>query len=155
MVNVPTAVLIDEQGVMVRYDEDAYSMVHTMGTFEFGNDRYRPAVLDWVENGADSKYVMSAADVTAHLTPRTSAEAEAEAAFALGVHFSREGNDELANLYWDRAQGLHPESWNYHRQDWSFLPPAETQRNWLSKVQSLQGKPYYRPLDLPESSGGQ
>ncbi len=150
MVNVPTAVLINEEGVIVRYDEDAYSKVHSMGTFEFGNDRYRPVVLDWVQNGAQSRYVKSPKEVTAHLSPRTADEAKADPSFRLGSYFYSEGNEAKANQYWDTAQELNPSSWNYHRQDWSFLAPAETNRNWLAKVQSLQGKPYYRPLDLPE-----
>ncbi len=149
MVNVPTAVLIDERGVMVRYDEDAYSKVHSMGTFEFGNDRYRPVVLDWAKNGAESPYVQSAAQVTAHLSPSTKEEAAADPYFRLGVYFYAQDDAARANTYWDKAQELNPDSWNYHRQDWSFLEPAETNRNWLSKVQSLNGRPYYRP-SLPD-----
>jgi hypothetical protein len=147
---VPTDVLIDEEGVMVRHDEDAYSKVHSMGTFEFGNDRYRPVVLDWVANGADSVYAKSPEEVTAPLRGGTDSEAQADALFKLGVYFYQAEGEELANQYWDEAQALHPVSWNMHRQDWSFLASAETSRNWLSKVQSLQGKPYYRPLELPE-----
>ena len=150
MINVPTGVLIDEAGIMVRHDEDAYSKVHSMNGFQFGNDRYRPVVLDWVEKGADSVYVQSPKDVTAPLQGGTDSEAEADALFKLGVYFYQAGNREFANRYWDDAQTLYPASWNMHRQDWSFLDSAETSRNWLSKVRSLEGKPYYRPLALPE-----
>lgn len=44
------------------------------------------------------------------------------------------------------AQALNPDSWNYHRQDWSFTP-AEAGINWQRKVQTLGDKPYYRPID--------
>ena len=84
---MPTGVLIDEQGIMVRHDEDAYSKVHSMGSFEFGNDRYRPVVLDWVANGADSVYVQSPEEVTAPLLGSTEDEAQADALFKLGVYF--------------------------------------------------------------------
>ncbi|MDX1384385.1 MAG: hypothetical protein R3190_12110 [Thermoanaerobaculia bacterium] len=151
MVNVPTAVWVDEDGRIVRHDEDAYSAIHQAGTFTFGRDDYRPAVYDWVRNGAASRYVQSPEEVLARIPSRTPDEARADPTFKLAVHFYLEGDLERANRYWDEAQTLNPSSWNYHRQDWSFLDPAETGRNWLEKVQALDGKPYYKPLDFPDS----
>jgi hypothetical protein len=148
MNNVPTGVWVDEDGRIVRLDEDAYSKKYTMGNFSFGNDVYRPAVRDWVENGEKSRYVQPAPEIASHIGRRSEAQARADAAFKLGVYFFELGNKEKANLYWDEAQRLRPESWNYHRQDWSFLPPQETQSNWWKKFQALEGKPYYRPLEL-------
>ena len=148
MVNVPTAVWIDEAGRILRHDEDAYSKSYQAGTLTFGNDVYRPAVYDWVRNGAESRYLQSRDEVLARIPRRTDAGALADPTFKLAVHFHLAGDAERANRYWDEAQALNPDSWNYHRQDWSFLDPAETGRNWLQKFQALEGKPYYKPLDL-------
>jgi tetratricopeptide (TPR) repeat protein len=149
MVNVPTAVWIDETGKIVRHDEDAYSKSYTIPGYKFGNDVYRPAVYDWVKNGAKSQYVQSPETVLAKLPKRGENEALADANFKLGVWFYAQGDRERANKYWDEAQKLNPDSWNYHRQDWSFLEQSETMKNWLAKFRALGDKPYYRPLDLP------
>ena len=49
-----------------------------------------------------------------------------------------------ATKYFERAQQLNPDDWNYHRQDWSFEPGAG--RKWLEKFQKTD-KEYY-PLDM-------
>jgi hypothetical protein len=149
MVNVPTAVWIDEEGRIVRHDEDAYSKSYQAGNLSFDNDVYRPAVYDWVKRGADSRYVETPEQVLAQIPTRGEAESLAEPTFQLGVWFYLNGDRERADRYWDEAQKLNPDSWNYHRQDWSFLDGAETTKNWLAKFRSLGDKPYYRPLELP------
>lgn len=148
-VNVPSAVWIDEEGRIVRYNEGTYASTHTLGTFEFGTDEYLPAVRDWVENGADSKYVQPPEVVSEKIIPRNSDAELAEPTFKLGVYFHQQGDEERANQYWEAAQKLNPESWNFHRQDWSFTP-AVAIRNWSQKVQQLGDKPYYQPLDLED-----
>jgi len=40
-VNVPSAVWIDEEGRIVRYNEGTYASSHKLGTFEFGRDERR------------------------------------------------------------------------------------------------------------------
>ena len=113
-----------------------------MGTFEFGRDDYAPMVKDWVTKGAASEYAQ------ANAVPdlgKSSDEVMAEANFKLGVYFHRAGNSVKADHYWVSAQQLNPDSWNYHRQDWSFTP-EEAGANWTKKAQSLGDKPYYRPL---------
>jgi hypothetical protein len=64
------------------------------------------------------------------------------------VYFHAAGDENRANQFWEQAQALRPESWNYHRQDWSFTP-AEAGRNWLQKFQELGDRDYYPALDLP------
>jgi hypothetical protein len=149
MVNVPTAVWIDEEGRILRHDEDAYSKGYALGNTKFGNDVYRPAIYDWVKNGAQSRYVQDRETALAKIPKRTEAQALAEPTFKLGVWFHLQGDQERANKYWDEAQKLNPDSWNYHRQDWSFLEPSTTMQNWMAKFRALGDKPYYRPLELP------
>ena len=146
-VNVPSAVWIDEEGKIVRYNEGTYASTHKMGTFEFGRDDYLPAVRDWVENGVESEFVQSAQDVSKNIIARSSDAEQAEPTFKLGVYFHLQGDEERANQYWEKAQTLNPDSWNFHRQDWSFTP-SEAILNWQKKVQGLGDRPYYQPLGL-------
>lgn len=148
LVNVPSGIWIDEEGQIVRINEGTYAAHHKLGTFEFGSNLYVPAVRDWIARGPESKYVWSPEEVKARIIQRTPDAERAEPAFKLGVYFHRQGNEAKASRWWQESQKLNPDSWNFHRQDWSFTPDAAI-RNWYRKVQSLGDKPYYRPLELP------
>jgi hypothetical protein len=148
LVNVPAGVWIDEQGKIVRIDEGTYTKKHQLGAIEFGSNDYVPAVRDWIANGADSPYVWTAQEVAQRIIPRTPQAERAEPAFKLGVYFHRRGNSAKADQWWEESQKLNPDSWNFHRQDWSFNR-AEATIKWMSKVGKLGDKPYYRPLQLP------
>ena len=146
LVNVPSAVWIDEAGYVRRIDEGAYATTHNMGDFEFGRDDYAPMVADWVDKGDASNHLMSAEDVAHQIEAVGGDGAEAEPLFKLGVYFHEQGDAAKADLYWQRAQALRPQSWNYHRQDWSFTP-EEAGANWAEKVKTLGDRPYYQPID--------
>ena len=73
---------------------------------------------------------------------------EADASFKLAVYFHDNGNQELASKYFEHAQQLNPNDWNYHRQEWSFTP-KEAGKKWMDKFQKLD-TPYYPKLDLPD-----
>ena len=148
MVNVPAGVWIDEEGRIVRSNEGTYAKHHSLGNFDFGSDIYVPALKDWLAKGADSEYIWTADEVKENMIPRTGDAEKAEPTFKLGVYFHEQGDEERANEYWEAAQKLNPDSWNFHRQDWSFTP-SEAGANWLKKVQTLGDKPYYQPMDLP------
>lgn len=144
LLNVPSAVWIDEQGRVRRLDEGAYAQVHKMGDFEFGRSDYAPMVVDWAQRGEASPHIQDPGEVA---LPRVTDEAaRAEPAFRLGVYFQQAGLDDKANTYWAMAQSLNPDSWNYHRQDWAFTPD-EANTNFAKKVQSLGDKPYYKPIE--------
>jgi hypothetical protein len=155
MVNVPTGVWINEEGVIVRPPETAYSSnveleMQGKKLSSRGGD-YVAALRDWVAKGAASEFVMTPEQITAKMPPLTQDQAKAEALFQLGVHFQKSGDEARANQYWEQAEALRPESWNYHRQDWSFTP-QEAGRNWIKKFLGLGDKDYYAPLDLPTAS---
>jgi hypothetical protein len=148
LVNVPSGVWIDEQGKIVRIDEGTYTKKHKLGNIEFGSDIYLPAVRDWLAKGSESEYVWTADEVKDRIIQRSPDAERAEPAFKLGVYFHRKGDEAKANQWWEESQKLNPDSWNFHRQDWSFTK-SEATAKWMQKVGKLKGKPYYRPLDLP------
>jgi hypothetical protein len=150
MVNVPSGVWIDEQGRIVRPVETAYT---TSRTLRFGEkaittqgEEYVAALRDWVARGAASPYAMTPEQIAAALPLRSAREMEADASFRLAV-FLQVVNPRLAAKWYARAQELNPDSWNYHRQEWSFTPDAAGAK-WLKKFQE-SGKPYYPPLQMP------
>lgn len=155
LVNVPSAVWIDEQGVVRRIDEGTYATTHKMGDFEFGREDYAPMVADWVAHGDKSAHV--AAPGSLAIAAKTEEQAKAEPAFKLGLYLNEQGMGAKADKYWQLAQTLNPDSWNYHRQDWAYTP-EQAGANWQKKAQSLGEKPYYKPiegLDTKPTSGGQ
>lgn len=155
MVNVPTGVWIDEQGRVVRPSETAYT---TNAKLTFGGksistegEVYVAALRDWVANGDKSVYALNDEEFRKRVEPRSPALAEADASFKMAVYFHAAGNPELAEKYWEHAQELNPDDWNYHRQDWSFTP-QEAGKKWMEKFQKTN-KPYYAPLDMPKNNG--
>jgi len=149
MVNVPSGVWIDEQGRIVRPAEMAYSKEMKVLGQKIGNNEYIAGLYDWVENGADSKYVMSAEKLREKLALRPLPLREADAHFKLAVYLHEQGDGEAAEDHWKQAEQLNPDSWNYHRQHWSF-DPSSAMGKWFRKVQALGDEPYYEPIDLPE-----
>jgi len=149
-VNVPMAVWIDERGRVVRPAEPAWTESRTD---VFGGkplviegEPYVAALRDWVANGERSVYALSDEEFARRVKARSPAEMEADASFKLAVWFHQAGNDALASKYFERAQQLNPDDWNYHRQEWSFTP-QDAGRKWTEKFQKLE-QPYYPRLDL-------
>ena len=151
MTNVPMGVWIDERGRIVRPPEPAWTSDRsfTAGgkTITTQGEAYVAALRDWVDKGERSAYALAAEQLRGRLPRRGKAESEADAAFRLGAWLQLAGKREPAAQYWRRAQELNPDSWNYHRQDWSFTPD-EAGKKWLAKFLGLGERPYYPPLEL-------
>jgi tetratricopeptide (TPR) repeat protein len=153
--NVPTGVWIDERGRVVRPAEPAWT---TDRTDVFGGKalviegaQYVDAIRDWVAKGERSEYALADEEFARRVKPRSPAEMEAEASFKLAVWFQQSGDAERAAAYFERAQQLNPDDWNYHRQEWSFTP-AEAGKKWLEKFQKAK-EPYYPKLELKPKGG--
>ena len=153
-VNVPSAAWIDEEGRIVRIDEGTYSKIHEIGEGEqaitFGNDVYVPALKDWVEKGADSEFVQSAATVTDNIREHSVNQMKADAAFRLANLFRAHGQKEKAEHYWDLAQKLNPDSINFIRQNLTLSEEGSAGETFMKVMGDYvsSGKDYYRPLDL-------
>ena len=143
LVNVPSAVWIDEAGRVRRIDEGTYATTHKMGEFEFGREDYAPMVADWVAHGDASNYVQAPGSL--EIAAKSDDAARADAAFRLASYFKTQAQPDKAEQYWQLAQELNPASWNYHRQDWAYTP-EEAGANWQKKVETLGDKPYYKPI---------
>ena len=117
MVNVPQAVWIDEEGMIVRPTEvSGAAMSLNLRKVRRTREIYCDAIRDWVRNGAASQHVYSAADARAHLPAFTDDIALAHANFHLGQHLWNAGSREEGALFLARAVELNPDSWNFYRQ---------------------------------------
>jgi hypothetical protein len=149
MVNVPTAVWINEQGRIVRPNEvafvdDRFKRLH-------GEEAapYLDGIRDWVMNGERSPFALTEQEAKARLTPQKPEHGLASAEFALAEYLSHAGHGADAIPHYKEAQRLNPESWNFKRQAWA-LSDAERDygTNFQKEVQKLNGKPYYAPRQL-------
>lgn len=163
MVNVPSAVWIDEAGRIVRSTEtagasDAFrSMDHT--TFQLPADKiaelqtkravYLDALRDWAANGAASKHLLAPDEARRRLRGPSAQHALAAANFRLGVWLFEHGQAEAAQRWFHEAQRLRPESWNYKRQAWSLEEPGKAGGpEFWAAVDALGDKRYYPDIEM-------
>jgi len=111
MVNVPTAVWIDEEGRIVRPNEVAFADNRWIEYTKFDMTRYLAAIRDWVEHGPRSGHVPPPAERLRRLSLPSAAHALAAATFRLAEHLHESGRPEAAVPFFKRAQELQPESW--------------------------------------------
>ncbi len=151
MVNVPTAVWIDEKGRIVRPNETAF--IDNRFTFMHGIDAapYLDGLRDWLARGEKSVYALTPEQLRKRMEPPNADHLLADANFKLAQHLVKIGHDREAIPYFKTAQKLQPESWNYKRQAWLLADPdRDYGTNFAKEVKALNGKPYYPPLDLPK-----
>jgi hypothetical protein len=174
VVNVPSGIWIDEQGMIVRPPEPAFGRVsqyreapvpETLPAhiremrLEAKNIRAEPekyvaALRDWVARGNESSHALSPDEVITRSRPRPVEEGEAAARFELGEHLHRLlGDVEGAARNWREAHRLQPDNWTYKRQAWSLADPAQGptdvyEGDWLSDVRKVGAENYYPPLEM-------
>jgi hypothetical protein len=151
MVNVPTAVWINEQGRIVRPNEVAYVDDRYKSMHRIEAAPYLDAIRDWAANGDRSAFVLSEQELKERLAPQNPDHALAASEFGLAEYLYRNGQGPASIRHYKEAQRLNPDSWNYKRQAWA-LSDAEREygTNFMKEVQKLNGKPYYAPRRLPE-----
>jgi hypothetical protein len=155
MVNVPTAVWINERGRIVRPNEVAFIDDRFKSFTNMDSAPYVDAIRDWATNGAKSVFALSEAELRARLKPDNADRLKADAEFALAEYLYKHGKGVDAIPHFKEAQRLDPDNWNYKRQAWA-LSDADRDygTNFRKEVQKLNGKPYYEPRKLPEAKKG-
>lgn len=182
IVNVPTGVWIDENGVLVRPPETAAAqsmsemlpgvptdprtparvraMLEEAHKIRAHSEAYLPALRDWVERGAESRYALSPDEVVRRSRPRSADVARAAASFELAQDLHRRGHREAAVRWFRQAHRLQPENWTYRRQAWYLadpvlIGPAEGaedewpyESDWLTDTRAVGPENYYPPPDL-------
>ncbi len=152
MVNVPTAVWIDERGKLARPNETAFVDNRYKDFHGIEAALYLDGIRDWLARGNTSRYVMTDEQLRQHLGRPNVTQLEADANFKMAQHLVASGHEREAIPYFKKAQVLRPESWNYKRQAWRFADPDKDYgTNFRKEVQALNGRPYYPPLHLPEA----
>jgi hypothetical protein len=173
IVNVPSGVWIDEQGVIVRPPEPAFpwrpravpqELLDQLPPILVEQHResqkirinpgpYVAALRDWVNAGARSSFALAPDEVIARSQPRPVEHSQAAAAFELGQHLHRAGHAEDAVRWFKEAHRLQPENWTYKRQAWTFADPfqgpsEQYESDWLSEVRRLGPERYYPEVRL-------
>jgi hypothetical protein len=173
VVNVPSGVWVDEQGLIVRPPETAFpwrppfldrevpehldpairERLEEARRIEIDHEPYLAALRDWVDRGAPSPYALAPEEVVARSRPRGVDEARAVACFELGQHLHREGHRDAAVGWFREAHRLHPDNWTYKRQAWHLADPGqgpteEYESDWLTEVRRVGAERYYEPPRL-------
>jgi hypothetical protein len=174
-VNVPNAVWINEDGVLVRPSEPAHpgmnpftksfrdmdlttlpddvrEMMTEARKIKSEPELYVHMIDDWVPMGADSDSALDHDEVVRRSGARDDAQARAAAEFDLGQHFHRNGDHEAAIPHWRNAHRLFPENWTYKRQAWNFEDPGRQEAtsvygsSWFGDIKALGAENYYPPI---------
>jgi hypothetical protein len=173
VVNVPTGIWIDEEGMIVRPPEPAFpwhprrvseellaqlpplaaEQLREAEKIKIDPDAYVGALRDWVEHGERSRYALSPDELLARSRPRNDDQARAAASFELAQHLERNGHHEDAVAWFREAHRLQPENWTYKRQAWSLSDPlqgptADYDSDWLKEVRTVGPENYYPAVDL-------
>ena len=151
MVNVPTAVWINERGKIVRPNDRGFVARPFKAYSHLDSGPYLEAIRDWVAKGERSSFVMGEEELRKRLTPVNSGRLMADVEFSLAEYLYHAGHGAAAIPHFKEAQRLAPDNWNYKRQAW-LLSDADRDygTNFTKEVQKLNGKPYYAPRQMPE-----
>jgi hypothetical protein len=167
LVNVPTAVWIDEDGCLVRAPEppgssDGFRSMN-LKTFEVppevaenGRARrkaYLEAVADWIANGRASRHARSPAEIRQRMGSRDTAASLAAAHFRLGLWLGRHGERDAALRELEESVRLRPQSWAFRRQKIVLADPALTGQlaatpEFWQAVHALGDDFYYPPSPM-------
>src|SRR5262249_49065490 len=123
MVNVPTAVWIDEKGRIVRPNETAFIDNRFKNMHGIDAAPYLEALGDWLSLGEKSPYALTPEQLRARMRSPEPDHLLADAYFKMAQRLVSMGYGRDAIPYFKKAQTLRPESWNYKRQAWLLADP--------------------------------
>lgn len=171
VVNVPSGVWIDEEGMIVRPPEPAHprrpafldrdvpsdaspaerERIELVKALHVEAERYVTALRDWVARGRESRYALPPDEVLRRSRPRPIEEATAAAHFALGQALYARSAQAAAIDHFREAHRLQPTNWTYRRDAWSLAGPdreAVYGTSWVDEVKREGIENYYPPLRL-------
>jgi hypothetical protein len=145
VVNIPSAIWIDEEGTIVRPAEPAWAGASPRRRIDLPEDvlarlardgfkprfsgqheEYPDALRDWATRGPDSPYAYSPAEVVARSQPCPPEVSRASAHFELAQHLWNADRREAAFAHFREAHRLQPDNWTYKRQAWSLVSREST-----------------------------
>jgi hypothetical protein len=146
VVNVPTAVWIDERGRIARPNDVAFGTDTFRHVTGIESAEYLGALRAWI---CDDVPALPDDRIRALLSLPTAAEQEARAEFGLGVFLFRAGRAEAAGRHFDRAGELAPHDFTIRRGSMPMrgIDPMGPEFRGMLRAWTESGRPYYRPLD--------
>ena len=143
VINIPSSVWIDENGVIVRPAEAApappqaapaaprlalpgappqrfVEIMAEAAKIRKDPEGYHAALRDWVAHGAASRFALSPDEVVARSRPRDDGKARGHAHFQLASQLEMDGHHAAAIQHFREAHWLVPDSWTFRRQAWSL-----------------------------------
>jgi len=171
IVNVPSGIWIDEEGIIVRPPEPAHPQrpayldrvipadaspaererITLVRSLHVESERYVAALRDWASRGHESRYTLRPDEVIRRSRPRPIEEATAAAHFALGQALHARGANDATIEHFREAHRLQPDNWTYRRDAWS-LAGTERERlyrtGWVEEVKREGVENYYPALRL-------
>lgn len=173
IVNVPSGVWINEEGMIVRPAEPAWATEHAYDKLPIPADatkeqidaitegrkllteadRYIGALRDWVDRGSASHFALDPEEVVRRSAPRPMDVSLAAANFEMGQHLHRAGHSDDAVDYFREAHLLQPDNWTYKRQAWKLVDPGQRadevyEGNFLKDLKEQGGENFYPALDM-------
>lgn len=166
--NVPSGVWIDEDGVIVRPAEPAWTrtidysnapipegstperveLIRLARALRIEGDVYVGALRDWIDKGKGSRFALQPDEVVRRSHARPPEVAAAAAHFEMGQYLHREGFADDAVPHFREAHRLQPGNWTYKRQAWTFVDPKQGSTNvydgdWAADVKASGPEDYY------------
>ena len=147
IVNVPTAIWIDEQGRIVRPNDVAFGTDTFRHITGIDSAKHLTALRGWVRGEIP---LVDPTAVRALLPLPSDTDQQARAEFALGRWLYTRGRTESAARHFIRAGELAPHDFTIRRGSMSMrsLDPMGPEFRTMLGAWTGAGNPYYRPLPL-------
>jgi hypothetical protein len=175
-INIPMAIWIDENGMIVRNAESASIERSPMRDAEISDslpdpvrvlltevknipdhsEAYRAAIVDWAQRGSQSPYALPPEEVIARSRPRDTNIAEATACFEMGQFLASQSPPQMESAisWWRRAHDLDRSNWTYKRQAWTLAttPEGSPENDLLQDASEIYGTSWI--TDVLAGGGG-
>jgi len=151
MINVPSAVWIDEKGRLVRPPETAFIDDRFKVFTHFSSAAYLDGLRDWITKGDKSQFALGEDEMRKRVGGETHEQLMAEAEFVLAEYLYKSGAGADAIAHFKEAQRQDPGNWNYKRQAWALGDSKRDYSTTLLDEMKKSSKPFYPAPDMPAS----